>query len=521
MVQVIVFQYENQIAATFYLASPDLKKQVESQLQEFNNRIATYKRIKSVFYRDVPFITTSTGKIKRTAYMEEIAHRLTEDFVPLCTDTEQLIGKAIQEILCIDHEISAYDNFFTLGGNSLNALVLSARINISTQEIYENPCIRNLAQVIDDKIEAPDYDESFVNQLIEWNQNQVQTENIDGILLTGATGFLGSHILYQLIHEKNTQIYCLVRTKGKLEHIYKKYFNAILPKNVHEVLGDIEEDNLKMSTEQYQNLSESVNTVIHAAANVHHLGERNRFVKTNYLGTMHIIKFCQESGASLQYMSSYASSGIAIVPIHSDVDVFDENLLFIGQEYYKNVYVYTKYLAEKKILQERKNGLKANIFRIGCLTSRRNDGKCQLNPEENGLRNRLRGIIKTGIYTDEVESYLIDFTAVDECADAIVRLIYGGKINSIYHVFNPNAITIKDIGIIGGKALRRVSKNSFDYIIKNNADDVEISAYGFYASLSACSRPVSIQCALTYLELSRLHFQWGTNTIEYIMQFIE
>lgn len=521
VIQVIVFPYENQIAASFYLAAPDAKEQVENQLREFNSKLATYKRITRVFYRDVPFITTSTGKIKRSAFMEELEHHKTEDFVPLETETEQLIGSVIKEILSLDREPGAFDNFFTLGVNSLNALAVAAKINVTAQEIYENPCIRNLAKAMDEKIETPDYDESFVNQLIAYNKNIEYSQRISGILLTGATGFFGAHILHQLIHEKNTEMYCLVRTRGKLAKVYKKYFGEDLPKNIHEVIGDIEEEKLKLSSKRYQQLAKSVDTVIHAAANVHHLGERNQFVKTNYSGTLHMIEFCKKAGAVLHYVSSYASSGISVVPIHSGIEAFDENVLFIGQEYYKNVYVYTKYLSEKKILEERKNGLHANIYRIGSLTSRRSDGMFQLNPEENGLRNRLRGIIKTGAYTEGVQSYLIDFTAVDECADAFVRLVYGGKINNIYHVFNPNAITIKDVGLIGGKQLHKVSDTSFDLIIKRNIDDIDISEYGFYTAMSASSKPVRIQCAITYLELNRLRFQWGVNTIEYISNFID
>ena len=518
--QSVIFEWCNQIAVMIYTNENSNKSEIDEEIKKLNRKLAAYKRITKVFFRDTPFPMTPSGKIRRNVFLKEFSEEESVQYEPLETRTELLLGDIFKEVLNVKRKIGKEDNFFALGGNSLSALTVATMAGITAQLLYEYPVLKDLAKVMEQEVDQTKLDENYVNELIKIDQNITADKPVGNIFLTGATGFLGSHILHELIHSRQATVYCFVRTEGRLADVYWQYFNEELPETVYEVLGDITEENLGIKREEYAMLVDNIDTVIHAAANVRHVGNRDMFLQTNYIGTERIIELCKKADASLHFVSSYASSGIAIVPIHSDVEVFDEKHLYIGQDYKENVYVCTKYLSEKKILEERTNGLRANIYRVGCLTSRRKDGVFQLNSEENGLRNRLRGVLKVGVYTDMIQSYLIDFTAVDECADAFVRLVYSGKLNNIYHVFNPNAITVKDLGIIGETELKKVSNVTFNKIMKEHADDKEISEYAFYSLLSNNSKPVIIQCAITYLALSELSFRWGVNTIDYIRDFM-
>lgn len=46
------------------------------------------------------------------------------------------------------------------------------------------------------------------------------------VLITGATGLMGSHIASFLLKENNVKIAALSRNKEKLERIYKEYIKA-------------------------------------------------------------------------------------------------------------------------------------------------------------------------------------------------------------------------------------------------------------------------------------------------------
>lgn len=518
--QAVVFQWENQIAAMFYTGEFADTSKIEQAVQELNRKLAAYKRITKIFYRHTPFSVTPSGKIRRNEFLKEISQKGESLLTTPVTKAEHFLSDVVKEVLGLSFELSVNDNIFSLGGNSLSALAIATKTNLNAQVIYEHPVIRDLAKVLENESNQTFQDETYVNQFIQYNQNIENKEPVEGILLTGATGFLGAHILYELIHRKNATVYCISRIRGRLGHIYYQYFKEELPEIVHEIIGDIAKENIGLSKKLYKELTKCVNTVIHAAANVRHVGDRQQFMETNFNGTERMIQFCKKSNAILHFVSSYVSSGIAIVPIHSDVELFDEQTLYIGQDYAQNVYVQTKYLAEKKILEEREQGLRANIYRVGCLTSRRRDGVFQLNAEESGLRNRLIGVLKAGVYTEDIQAFPVDFTAVDECAEAFITLIYSGRCNNIYHMFNPNAITIKDLGWIGGKNLRKVSNIKFAQIMKEHVEDKQISEYAFYSAMSTKSKAVFIQCAETYRELTKLSFRWGINTIDYIREFL-
>lgn len=63
---------------------------------------------------------------------------------------------------------------------------------------------------------------------------------------------------------------------------------------------------------------------------------------------------------------------------------FAENNLYVGQQL-DNLYIKSKFEAEKNILSEIPNGLNAQILRLGNITNRYSDGKFQINATENAF----------------------------------------------------------------------------------------------------------------------------------------
>ena len=59
----------------------------------------------------------------------------------------------------------------------------------------------------------------------------------------------------------------------------------------------------------------------------------------------------------------------------------------MGQDL-ENIYIHSKFEAERITLQQVANGLQAQILRLGNMTSRFLDGKFQINPENNAFIGR-------------------------------------------------------------------------------------------------------------------------------------
>lgn len=521
----LVLEWKEQIAAVIYSEDQANQEIIEEKINELNRGVPGYKRITKVFFRNKPFPTTSIGKIKRPQVMEELEAEDTVEYIAATTKTQKKIVKVVSELLDIEGRISILDNFFALGGSSLTALKLGAKLKIQAQWVYEYPILVELATFIDGNVEQKQEEQVEVNSWILKNQNQERRSPVKEVVLTGATGFLGSHILFELLKHKDIHVTCLIRNEEKFRTIYKFYFNEEVPSGVSVLIGDITKEYMGIEKSVYRKLAEKVDTVIHAAANVHHVGDLKEFMNTNYMGTEVMIKLCKDADASLQFISSYAVSGIAVVPVDFKQHVFNEDTLYIGQEYKQNVYVHTKYLSEKKIIMERQNGIRANIYRIGCLTSRKSDGVFQLNEGDNGLRNRLRGLWKTRIYTKKMAQYPIDFTYVDECAQAVVKLTLYSKENNIYQLYNPNMVRFADLeevynrnGFLDKWSL--VSQEEFNEQMDSMVSDKEIAEYAFYHSMAMASTPIPMDCKKTLNQLRKLSFQWSNVEDRYIMQFI-
>ena len=117
------------------------------------------------------------------------------------------------------------DNFFDLGGTSLTAtrIVISAskkNIEVAYSDIFANPTPQTLAKFVskddsaeDDLENLSDYDYTNINKVLEKNNIDTfkngELQKLGNVLLTGSAGFLGVHILYELLHKYNGKVYCL------------------------------------------------------------------------------------------------------------------------------------------------------------------------------------------------------------------------------------------------------------------------------------------------------------------------
>ena len=395
----------------------------------------------------------------------------------------------------------------------------SAIIGVQAQEVYENPTAEKLAVVLAEAKEAAREEELNkinINELIRHNSNLVHKGEVKYVLLTGATGFLGSHILRELLRRK-LHVICLVRNEDKLRGVLKYYF----PKE-HDyfrykvVVGDIKQPLFGLSDEEYQILVKKVDMVIHTAANVSHAGYYADFERTNVIGTQNVIDFCMLSGAVLQHTSTASVHGAGTVEQRNPDATFDEFILDIGQNYKQNVYIHSKYKAEERVLLAREEGLVANIFRIGNLTWRMSDGKFQRNAQDNGFLDRCRGLLKVGMYSKEIAEYPIDFTPVDECADAYVRLALHNRVNNIYNLYNPHVFTIDRLGKKLFISIKKVSKDIFEKSLRELITDKAVAVLSFYSSIASSSKNIPMSCDFTVKELKKLGFRWSKIGIRYL-----
>ena len=126
------------------------------------------------------------------------------------------------------------------------------------------------------------------------------------VLLSGATGFLGSAIACEIVTTTDATVYALVRPKSgrtpqqRLESLWceNKTLREALGSRVIAVEGDVESAHLGMDSEHYQELSSTIDLVIHAAAEVGVNQTEERFWDVNVRGTYAMLEFARQAEAT-------------------------------------------------------------------------------------------------------------------------------------------------------------------------------------------------------------------------------
>lgn len=272
------------------------------------------------------------------------------------------------------------------------------------------------------------------------------------IILTGATGFLGSYLLRELLYETDAQVYCLVRGENRdaaLKRIlgqFQWYFPTDGYKSeisrIHVVVGDIRSPQLGLYWDEYQKLASTVDTIFHAAADVRLIGNPQELFETNIAGTRHVIAFAARG--KIKRINHVSTLSVVGNCRRLAKTTFSENDLDIGQ-HFNNPYEQSKFEAEKLVKGAMASGASAVIYRFNNLAADSVTGRFQPNIEQNRIYLNLKSFIQMGVapYLPDVH---MSFSYVDIVAKGIVALsLLPISEGQVYHVENSNKISYYDL----------------------------------------------------------------------------
>ncbi|NLV35996.1 MAG: amino acid adenylation domain-containing protein [Clostridiaceae bacterium] len=493
----------------------------------------------------------SNGKINRKALPEpDMSQKATTSYEAPSNEVERVLLEICQECLKRS-DFGVNDNLFDLGADSLAIIDMLIRAHkhnwgITAADFYNCQTVK----LMSDKILADAFEEvaaSSNKDIFDLKELGLENKNkkagkLNNVLLTGVTGFLGIHILRELIDNSNATVYCLIRgkdqsnavnkLKGTLEDYFAFDYARFINKRIFVIEGDIGQDKFSLEDKDYLKLSETIDTVIHSAAIVKYYGDYAEFANTNVAGTQRIAQFVREYEKKLYYISTLAIAGSYLTAFEGEARDFNEDDFFVGQNYKENVYVRSKFEAEKVIFNEVKQGMDATIFRMGNLTGRFSDGYFQKNIHENAFYSIIRSIILLKAIPENQLDVDVEFSPVDLAAKAILLLMQEpGRNELVYHITNNNEVTIGElINMFSRLSLRiKVLKtDDFSKLVERISEDRtkhDILA-GIIADMSKDNAleygsPISINSNMTKNNLARVGFEWPMITLDYIKKLIE
>ena len=484
---------------------------------------------------------TPNGKTDVKALPEpELA--ISSAYVEPTNDTERTFCDIFAGILQMD-KVGATDNFFELGGTSLvvTRVIIEADkagMHVAYGDVFANPTPRKLARLItgdtadegDNDVTAFDY--TAINDVLQSNTLQNfrigERQQLGNVLLTGATGYLGIHILRELIDSDARNIYCLVRGKsleaaeGRLRTLLFYYFSDafkdLFGTRLHIVLGDVTSD----FGEGLQ-----VDTVFNCAAIVKHFSEGTEIEDVNIGGAQRCVDYCIKTGAKLVHVSTASTRGLWAGEFKNDV--FTEQRLYMGQ-FLGNKYIYSKFMAERLILDAvARQGLNAKIMRVGNLAARSTDGEFQANFATNSFMGRIKVYNMLGCCPYSMRNKQVEFSPINEVAHAIVLLSSTPRECTVFHPYNIHGQFLGDVlmGLTSvGEGVRFVEQEEFAEAMERAKEDPlmakQMSSLLAYQDMAHGQKTADVKRDNDYTTqvLYRLGFAWSPTSWDYVERML-
>lgn len=415
-----------------------------------------------------------------TASLPDPTPRITQTHVSPDTYEERVLQEVWSEIFsCTPPGVT--ESFFEMGGHSITAIRTASAagkrgVNISVQDIFQYKTIRNILRQKKEKESVSVMAFPFTHAPFSRGIKEGET-----VLLTGATGFLGIHILRELLKISGIGVISHVRAatqekaEMRLRDKLRFYFpgeQALYTGPLEVLSGDLCEMHLGLTSEHYKRLTERVGCVINAAALVKHAGDPEEFYKANVKVPENLIRFALKGDIFLTHISTM--SLLESLPPGEGEQVFCEQHLPLGES--DNIYLKTKAEGEFLIIKGRDKGLKAVVLRVGNLTGREEDGFFQENILENQFYGILKSIMNLGAVPEVSVDSDIEFSPVDRTAEAVIAILLGQCIGETYHLNNPCKISYRYLMdmICEFFMLKRVSDQEFSLLMEKGADRGDI-----------------------------------------------
>ena len=238
-----------------------------------------------------------------------------------------------------DVDIGVTDNFFDVGGDSILASVLVRELNaalpltLKMHELFENITVEALAGLLEQRaaveherpsgtqaFEALDHDAMFAD--IEAAQAMLdamapvmlpRAAPVRAVFLTGATGWLGSHLLEALLSRTGMRVWCLVRAgtqaegRARLLGALKRHginLPADWQERIEPVCGDLTAPRLGLDAEGWRRLAVHTDAVYHLAASLNTLHPYAVHRPTNIAPLMDLVRLASEHHAKPMFFSS-------------------------------------------------------------------------------------------------------------------------------------------------------------------------------------------------------------------------
>lgn len=303
--------------------------------------------------------------------------------------------------------------------------------------------------------------------------------------VTGATGFLGAFIIEKLLKKyPKSKAIVLVRGKTQQESYNRMKENGIrhlvwdqtweTEKRISVITGDLGLPKFGMKEDEWDELSSSVDVIIHNGALVHWIYPYHKLRNANVLGTLEAIKLSiNKKHKAIHFVSSTSvldtehyvrmmdtpsmatnATAPSVPMIHKTSNsggvgggvtggrkVLETDDLEGARKGLGSGYGQTKWVAEKLMMSVMAKGVKGSIIRPGYIVG---DSQTGVGNTDDFLWRLVKGCIQLGKVPKI--SNIVNMCPVDYVASSVISVLSSPEnFGQVYHMWNPHRFRFDDL----------------------------------------------------------------------------
>ncbi|MFI9831059.1 amino acid adenylation domain-containing protein [Streptomyces sp. NPDC051913] len=389
-----------------------------------------------------------SGKIDRASLAEPPAPRTPTAGSPL----EQTITGIWGQLLGID-AIAVDDDVFEVGAQSLQAIQAANRLGVALRRdvkvawLFQHPTAAALAGFLtetDAAVEQPSptpgalppalLADTELDVGIRPGISRAPRDTPRRVLLTGATGFVGAHLLARLLADTEAEIVCMVRAESAPEaaaRVRAALTHHAITLDQREsarltaLPADLARPGFGLPRETLSDLAASCDAIFHNAATVSIMRDYTTLRAANTESTRQLLCLAAVHTTPLHYVSTLSVAP----PASHSMEVPEEFLPpHVGL---RHGYQQSKWASERLLEQAAERGLPVTVHRLGRVVGPADTGHVN---ERDFLWSVLRAGIPEGIVPELFEDEI--WTPVDFVARSLVHLSLHPDTQATGPVFN-------------------------------------------------------------------------------------